>query len=146
MGSVMTLNASLQAKSAEKAWTRREGAPYPLGLTWISAEKAYNFALYSKHATQITLLLYREDDTVTPIFTQSLSPFQNKSGRVWHCRLPEATLNGARYYAYAIDGPPPNGRHEWHSFDPEKILLDPYARAVVFPPGHDRFACGRPGS
>lgn len=144
MGSATTLDASIRATG--KSWSSQEGAAHPLGLTWISAETAYNFALYSKHATQVTLLLYNAEDTATPVLTIALDPFRNKSGRVWHCRVPEAALNGARYYAYAVDGPMPNGRFEWHSFDPQKVLLDPYARAVVFPPGFDRHACGRPGS
>jgi glycogen operon protein len=43
-------------------WYALEGSPSPLGVTWIEDEAAYNFALYSKHATQVTLLLYSEID------------------------------------------------------------------------------------
>ncbi len=38
------------------------------------------------------------------------------------------------------------GRFEWHCFDPDKILLDPYAKSVFFPPTFDRAAASRPGS
>ena len=41
---------------------------------------------------------------------------------------------GARYYAYQIDGPRSSGPLDWHAFDPQKVLLDPYAKAVFFPP------------
>ena len=34
-----------------EAWSKLEGFPRPLGLSWIEEEQAYNFALYSKHAT-----------------------------------------------------------------------------------------------
>lgn len=50
-------------------WHAVEGAPHPLGATWIPAEQAYNFAIYSKHATDVVLFLYSEQDLVNPIFT-----------------------------------------------------------------------------
>ena len=55
-------------------------------------------------------------------------------------------MRGARYYAYKIDGPRSSGPRDWHAFDPQKVLLDPYAKAVFFPPGFDRQAAERPGS
>ena len=55
-------------------------------------------------------------------------------------------LGGARYYAYAVAGPEPQGPFEWHSFDPDKVLLDPYAQSVFFPATFDRAAAMRPGS
>jgi len=127
-------------------WAAAEGMPTPLGVTWIAEQQAYNFALYSKHATAVTLLLYRADDMVHPVVTYELPHLKNKSGRIWHCRIAEADLKGASYYAYLVDGPNPEGQTEWHNFDPEKILLDPYARAVHFPAEFDRQAATRSGS
>ena len=127
-------------------WTSVEGQPFPLGVTWMEAEQAYNFALYSKHAESVTLLLYAENDLTTPIFCRRLDYLKNKSGRIWHCRVLRPAMKGARYYAYSIDGPQPAGRFAWHSFDPQKILLDPYARSIFFPPSFDRSAAMRPGS
>ena len=69
----------------------------------------------------------------------------NKTWYVWHCRLEEQDVRGARYYAYRIDGPRPSGTRDWHAFDPQKVLLDPYAKEVFFPPGFDRQAAKRPG-
>ena len=132
--------------SARGSWTTQEGAPSPLGVTWIESEQAYNFALYSKHAERVTLLLYRDDDVANPVLARPFDHLTNKSGRVWHCRIPRAAMSGARYYAYAVDGPAPGGRFEWHAFDPDKILLDPYARSIFFPSGFDRYAAMRPGS
>jgi isoamylase len=133
-----------QLGSSRQGWAAREGLPDPLGATWIEEERAYNFALYSKHAEAVVLLLYGED-LIRPAFTYRFDPRKNKSGRIWHCRLAESLLGGARYYAYSVQGPPPSGRFEWHAFDPDKVLLDPYAKAVFFPPGFERSAACRPG-
>lgn len=121
-------------------WTTVEGAPFPLGATWIEAAQAWNFALYSKHAESVTLLLYVAEDLANPVFTYRFDYLRNKSGRIWHCRVAHALLRGARYYAYAVTGPAPQGGREWHCFDPDKILLDPYARSVFFPAAFDRAA------
>ena len=127
-------------------WAAVEGLPFPLGATRIEEEDAYNFALYSKHAQSVTLLLYTENDIVNPVLAYWFDYLKNKSGRIWHCRIPLASMKGASYYAYSVDGPEPNGRFEWHWFDREKILLDPYAKSVFFPSTFDRLAAVRPGS
>jgi isoamylase len=122
------------------SWATVEGLPYPLGVSWCEEDRAYNFALYSKHATSVRLLLFADDDLATPRLDVALAPLVNKSGRVWHCRVPEADAGPCRYYGYRIDGPEPAGPFEAHAFHPEKLLLDPYARCVAFPPGFDRAA------
>jgi glycogen operon protein len=131
-------------KAAIDRWTASEGAPFPFGVSWIEEEAAYNFALYSKHATGVTLLLYSESDFIHPIFHYRFNPLKNRSGRVWHGRIPEREIPGARFYAYAVEGPydPTAG----HRFEPQKILLDPYARAVFFPPDFSREAARHPAS
>ena len=129
-----------------QSWAITEGLPFPLGVSWIEEERAYNFALYSKHAETVTLLLYGEDDQEHPCTERELRYLTNKSGRVWHCRIAESELKGAVYYGYAVHGPPPAGKTEWHHFDSDKVLLDPYARAVFFPEAFDRQAAIRPGS
>ena len=123
-------------------WTTEEGASLPLGVSWVESERAYNFALYSKHAERVTLLVYGKDPA-RPFFTKPLDYRIHKSGRIWHCRVPEETVEGARYYAYSVDGPAPKDRFEWHNFDPQKVLLDPYAKAVYFPPAFDPLAAIR---
>lgn len=129
-----------------RLWESVEGSPFPLGVRWIESERAYNFALYSKHAETVRLLLYTANDVAQPLFTYEFDYRRNKSGPVWHCRLPESDVNNAKYYAYQVDGPPPAGEYGWHNFDPEKILVDPYARAIHFPNEFDRLAACRPGS
>ena len=132
--------------AASSRWAATEGVPFPLGATWLEDEHAYNFALYSKHAHSITLLLYTQSNLVDPVLTHRFDYLKNKSGRIWHCRIPVALTGGASYYAYRVAGPAPNGRFEWHWFDGDKILLDPYAKSVFFPPAFDQLAAVRPGS
>ena len=126
-------------------WATTEGSPFPLGASLVPAEQAYNFALYSKHAERVTLLFYGRENVRDPLLCRSLDPRKNKSGPIWHCRIPRHQLKDAEYYAYSVDGPAPQGRSAWHCFDPDKILLDPYARSVFFPTTFDRRAAMRPG-
>ncbi|HTZ58370.1 MAG TPA: isoamylase [Acidobacteriaceae bacterium] len=125
------------------AWTQAEGSPLPLGVTWIEREQAFNFAIHSEHAESVTLLLYSTSDCVNPLFTFRFDFLRNKSGRIWHCRIPAHRIQGACYYAYSVSGPSDG---QLHSFDPQKILLDPYARCIFFPPDFDRQTAMREGS
>jgi len=127
-------------------WFTVEGSAYPLGTTWVAEENAFNFALYSKHATSVTLLLFHPRDVAEPVVRKPLNHLLHKSGRIWHCRVPKQEMQGARYYAYQIDGPRSNGELELHAFDPDKLILDPYAKSVHFPATFDRKAAIDPGS
>jgi isoamylase len=127
-------------------WPSLEGSPMPLGVTYIPEEKAYNFALYSKNALEVALLLFNEENPVTPVVEVWLKPLSHKTKRVWHCRLKENELHGATHYAYRVDGPKNYGGNPQHAFDPEKLLLDPYAKGVYFPPAFSREAAKHPGS
>ncbi len=80
------------------SWASVEGLPLPLGATWAADDLAYTFAIYARHAQQVTLLLYG-DDLRTPVLTHRFDPGRNKSGHVWHCRIPVTAAPGARYYA-----------------------------------------------
>lgn len=122
------------------SWATNEGLPFPLGVSTCLDEDAYNFALYSKHATSVRLLLFSDDSLDAPHLDVRLDPLVNKSGRVWHCRIAKAAIANCRYYGYRIDGPDPAGPFEVHAFHPEKLLLDPYARCIALPPGFDRTA------
>ena len=123
-------------------WEQVEGSPLPLGVTWIEEEQAFNFAVYSEHAESVTLLLYSSTDVVNPLLTFRFDFLRNKSGRIWHCRLPITEIGEARYYAYSVSG---QTGPQLHSFDPQKVLLDPYAKCIFFPPGFDRELAMREG-
>ena len=126
-----------------ESWEHEEGSVGPLGATWLETEQAWNFALYSRHATCVTLLLYGEKDFVEPVLQLRLNPLHNKTGRIWHCFVPYESASAACYYAYRVDGPrdPERG----HRFDAQKVLLDPFAENVFFPPEFSREAARQPG-
>ena len=133
----------LRPSASFDVWDRKEGTPGPMGVTWIPSLRAWNFALYSRRASGVTLLLYSANAPVNPIFQSRLDPRVHKSGRIWHYWVLAHQAAAAKYYAYRVDGlrDPAAG----YCFDPEKILLDPFAPAVHFPPAYDRMAAARPG-
>jgi len=120
------------------------GSPWPFGVQWVEADDAFNFSLYSKHATGVTLLCYTEEDAARPACEFGFNHPAHKSGNVWHCRVPTTQMRGATLYAYRVDGPyePQHG----HRFDAQKVLLDPYAPSVYFPPEFSRDACKSGGA
>jgi isoamylase len=129
--------------SKRLTWEQAEGSPLPLGVTWIEEEQAFNFAVHAEYAESVTLLLYAATDLVNPLLAYRLDFLRNKSGRLWHCRIPITKIADARYYGYSVSG---QAVSFIHSFDPQKVLLDPYAKGVCFPPGFDRQLAMREGS
>lgn len=125
------------------AWSRVEGSALPLGATWLASEQAYNFSIYSKNASSVSLLFYQDPDFTVPVRVYRFSFPANKTSRVWHMLVPAIEIGSARYYAYKIDGPfdPAAGDR----FDRSKILLDPYASRIFLPPGFSRSAACGPG-
>jgi isoamylase len=115
-----------------------EGRPIPPGAA--REQNGWNFALYSRHATGVTLLLFGAEDFTRPLAAFPLDPLHNKTGRIWHCFVPDTA--GARYYAYRVAGP----EGAPHRFDARMVLLDPFATQVFFPPDFSRAAAMRPGA
>ncbi|MGB5974936.1 MAG: glycogen-debranching protein, partial [Nodosilinea sp.] len=115
------------------------GQSYPLGAIVYAA--GVNFCLYSKHATGVELLLFDADDLSQPSRTVTLDPQWNRTFYYWHVFVPG--LRSGQIYAYRVHGPfePAHG----HRFDATKVLLDPYARAVVGDDRYDRAAAIGPG-
>ena len=93
------------------------GLPYPLGANWNG--EGVNFALFSEHAERVELCLYDADGRNE---TARLS--LRHTDQVWHCYLPEA--RPGQLYAYRVHGP--YKPSEGHRFNPNKLLLDPYAK------------------
>jgi isoamylase len=123
------------ARGNGSTWEQVEGSSLPLGVSWIEEEQAFNFAVHSEHAENVRLLLYAPSDLVNPLLTYGFDFLRNKSGRIWHCRIPHREISECRYYGYSVSGQPVS---YLGSFDPQKVLLDPYAKAVFFPSGFDR--------
>lgn len=126
-------------------WAEVEGLAYPLGQSWVAESQTFNFALYSKHAEAVTLLLFNRSDLTAPCYNEELEFLSHKTGRIWHTRVARAEANGAEYYAYRVRGPVQSAGFEQHAFDHEKLVADPYARCVFFPPGYDRQAAIKAG-
>ena len=101
-----------------KVWP---GSPYPLGATWDG--QGVNFALFSEHATQVDLCLFDGPDSARETTRIRL---EERTDQVWHVYLPG--LWPGQHYGVRVDGPyePLNG----HRFNPAKLLLDPYAKAI----------------
>jgi len=99
----------------------RPGRPYPLGATWDGA--GVNFSIYSEHATGVELCLFDGRGGDEQIARIRLT---EQTDQVWHVHLPE--IRPGQRYGYRVHGPydPTNG----HRFNPAKLLLDPYAKAI----------------
>ena len=99
------------------------GRPYPLGATWDGS--GTNFAIYSEHATGVELCLFDSVDGDQGI--GSASRCVEQTDMVWHGYLPDV-LPG-QLYGYRVHGPyePAEG----HRFNANKVLLDPYAKAIA---------------
>jgi isoamylase len=115
------------------------GQSFPLGAT-VSADGA-NFCVYSKSSTEVELLLFDQARDPQPSQVIELDPEKHRTFHYWHVSVPG--LKPGQLYGYRVYGPfdPSRG----HRFDPDKVLLDPYARAVALPPIYDRTAAARAG-
>jgi len=96
------------------------GRPYPLGATWDG--EGVNFSLFSEHAEKVELCLFE------PKGKREIArlPMHWQTDQVWHCYLPDA--RPGLLYGYRVHGPydPKKG----HRFNPNKLLLDPYAKSI----------------
>jgi len=115
------------------------GRSFPLGAT--ISPKGVNFSLYSRGSTRVDLLLFDSADDARPAEVIPLDPRKNRTFHYWHVFVPG--LKAGQIYAYRVHGPfaPEKGLR----FDPAKVLLDPYGKAVVFPRQYDRRAACQPG-
>jgi glycogen operon protein len=98
------------------------GEPYPLGAIWDG--KGTNFALFSENATEVELCLFDSAEDAEPARTVRL---RKQTAFVWHGYLPE--VGPGQLYGYRVDGPyePEQGLR----FNPNKLLIDPYTRALA---------------
>jgi isoamylase len=98
------------------------GRPYPLGATWDGM--GVNFALFSEHATKVELCLF--DSADAPKESQRIV-LPESTDQVWHGYLPDA--KPGQVYGYRVHGP--YAPKEGHRFNPHKVVLDPYAKAIA---------------
>ncbi|MET0367337.1 MAG: glycogen debranching protein GlgX, partial [Methylobacterium sp.] len=98
-----------------------EGLPYPLGATWDGL--GVNFAVFSAYATKVELCLF-DDQGEREIERIELPEYTDE---IWHGYLPDA--RPGTIYGFRVHGPyePTAG----HRFNPNKLLIDPYAKGLV---------------
>jgi glycogen operon protein len=115
------------------------GCSAPLGAT--VAGDGVNFSIFSRSASRMELLLFNKQDDLRPARIIPIESSFNRTYHYWHVFVPG--LRAGQIYGYRVYGPqnPALGLR----FDPDKVLLDPYGRAVVVPRNYSREAASRQG-
>ncbi len=101
------------------------GLPYPFGANLING--GVQFALFSRHASSVTLLLFHSAEPDSGYARIELDPVFNKTGDIWHIWI-EGIAEG-QVYAYKIDGV--YNTIKGHRYNKNKLLIDPYSRALT---------------
>src|SRR5512144_2220341 len=117
----------------------KAGTSSPLGATPL--HEGANFSVFSKNATGVELLLFEGVDDNRPSRVVRLDPVENRTYHYWHVFVPD--VRPGQIYGYRVHGlyEPERGMR----FDPGKVLLDPYGKAVVVPEKYSRTAASRSG-
>jgi glycogen operon protein len=100
----------------------RPGNPYPLGATWDGL--GVNFSIFSEHATRVELCLFASTEATSEA-QRIVLPEQ--TDMVWHGYV--SGIRPSQLYGYRIHGP--YRPDEGHRFNPHKVVLDPYAKAIA---------------
>src|SRR6185369_5293105 len=97
------------------------GSPFPLGANWDG--KGVNFAIFAENATQVELCLFDSERSSE----SARINFFERSNHIWHLYI--LGMKPGQLYGYRVHGPyePQNG----HRFNPNKLLIDPYAKAIT---------------
>jgi glycogen operon protein len=114
-------NNKVLQKTADSTITVYPGEPYPLGATWDG--EGVNFALYSENATGVELCLFENMESEGE---HCKIEIKEASHHVWHVYVPG--LKPGQLYGYRVHGPfePAYGLR----FNPNKLLIDPYAKSI----------------
>jgi isoamylase len=108
-------------KAGQAARVPWPGRPFPLGATWDG--EGTNFSLFSENAERVELCLFDDADVETR------HELTERTAFIWHGYLPD--VGPGQRYGYRVHGP---WVPEWgHRFNPAKLLVDPYARAIDGP-------------
>jgi glycogen operon protein len=98
------------------------GQPYPLGATWDG--EGVNFALFSENATGVELCLFDNPEDAKESHRIRLPELTD---HVWHVYLPD--VRPGQFYGYRVHGP--YKPQEGNRFNPNSLLIDPYAKAIT---------------
>ena len=119
--------------------TPLRGEPAPLGAT--PGPDGVNFSVWAGASREVELLLYERADDDAPRRVIALQPHRHRSYHYWHLFVPG--LRAGQIYAWRTRGAPGGG--DGCGRDGDKVLLDPYGRAMVRPAGYSRQAARRLG-
>jgi glycogen operon protein len=115
------------------------GTSFPLGAT--VSPNGVNFSVFSKNSTLVELLLFNHMDDAKPAIVIPLDPWKNRSYHYWHVFVPG--LQPGQIYGYRAYGSFAPGKGL--RFDPDKLLIDPYGKAVAVPERYSRVSASAPG-
>ncbi len=112
----------------------KTGCSFPIGATLVNG--GANFSVFSRSAASIELLLFDRVDDARPSRVIPMDPSANRTYHYWHVSVPG--LEVGQIYGFRAFGPfePDRGLR----FDPSKLLLDPYGRAISVPKNYSREA------
>ena len=99
-----------------------------------------NFSVFSKSSTGVDLLLFNAVNDAQPARVLALDPGKNRTAHYWHAYVPG--LQPGQIYSYRVRGA--SDPHSGLRFDPDKVLLDPYGKAVAVPWHYSRQAACQP--
>lgn len=116
-------------------YSLEDGKALPLGA--CLTEKGVNFSLFSRNASAVSLVLFEHEGQDSSFTELKLDAKTNKTGDIWHCHIPG--LKAGACYLYRVDGPyiPEKGLR----FNANKLLFDPYAKALTDLSGWNMRSC-----
>ncbi len=137
--SILTRRLPEKTELVNGNFTDTAGRSHPLGATPVAG--GVNFSIYSRDASKLELLFFDREDDGRPARVIPIDPAANRTYHYWHMFVPGATPG--QIYGFRVHGPfePERGLR----FDPTKLLLDPYGRAVVVPKNYSRIDAGKDG-
>lgn len=122
---VLGSSSPSQTAPAPQALGLEPGRSFPVGAS--VTPKGINFCLFSKNATAVELLLFDRPDAPEPSHVLRFEGNSHRTHFYWHAFVPG--LEAGQVYAYRVHGP--YAPEQGHRFNHNKVLLDPYAKAVV---------------
>ncbi|MGC2199402.1 MAG: glycogen debranching enzyme, partial [Stellaceae bacterium] len=117
---------------------RKIGKTFPLGAT--VCPDGVNFSVFAKGGEAVQLLLFDHVDDAQPSRTITFDPVTNRSRHYWHVFVPGIEVG--QIYGYRVERA---ALERELRFDPRKVLLDPYGRAIARPANYSRVAAIKPG-
>ena len=130
---------SLPPPGQSSAMDVHPGRTWPLGATL--GPDGVNFSVWARHAAGVDLVLFDRPEDARPARVLRLDPARHRTYHYWHAFV--GGIGAGQVYGYRVHGPfdPARG----FRFDGDKLLLDPYGRAVAVPRAYDRQAACRRG-